>query len=206
MINVMLVDDHWTIHNTIMQILKNVDDIKIKAQAQNGQEAIRLCDETRPDVILMDVMMPEMDGIEATRIIHEKYPDLPILGLSSFDDGAGVRMMLNNGAAGYILKDSLVKDLVSTIRLLHQGRSIFSREITDMLLRQQTEPQQDFGLTAREKEILILFANGMSHHEMAQKLNISRSTVKFHIANVLEKFGVETRAEAIVLAVRNNLL
>ncbi len=206
MIYVMLVDDHWAVHNAITQILKNIDDIRLIGQAHDGQEAIKLCDDIHPDVILMDVVMPELDGIEATRIIHNKYPELPILGLSSFNDGEGVRAMLNNGATGYILKDSLIKDLVSTIRLLHQGRSVFSREITQLLLKQQSGTQHDFGLTLREKEILILMANGMSHNEMAAKLSISRSTVKFHIANIQEKFGVESRAEVIVLAVKNNLL
>jgi NarL family two-component system response regulator LiaR len=206
MIHVMLVDDHWAIHKAVTQVLKNVDEVKLISQAHDGREAIQLCDDTRPDVVLMDVVMPEMDGIEATKIIHAKYPELPILGLSSFDDGEGVRAMLNNGAVGYILKDALVKDLVATINLLYQGRSVFSREITQLLLQQAAEPKNDFGLTTRERQILILLADGMSHNEMAIKLNISRSTVKFHITNILEKFGVESRAEAIVLAVRNNLL
>ncbi|HRF97342.1 MAG TPA: response regulator transcription factor, partial [Aggregatilineales bacterium] len=146
---------------------------------------------------------------EATRIIHEKYDMTKILVLSSFQDDESVLAMLESGAIGYVLKGSLTGDLVSAIRTAMTGASVFSAEITSVLLKSTHETSlvgHDFGLTTRELEVLRLMAKGENNPEIADKLVISQSTVKFHITNILDKMRVETRSEAIVLAAKNNLV
>ena len=151
--------------------------------------------------------MPIMDGLEATQKIRQDDPKIKILALSSFQDDASVHGMLERGAVGYILKSVLARDLVNIIRMIHAGNTVLSSAVAQVAL-QQAKPKQnrDFGLTQRELEILRLMAKGQNNDAIAHQLVISRSTVKFHITNVVEKMGVKTRAEAIVLAARNNLI
>jgi NarL family two-component system response regulator LiaR len=207
-IRILLVDDHAWVHQAVATILKIAPDIELVGQANNGVEALRLCEELLPDLILMDVVMPHINGIEATRIIREKYDMTKILVLSSFQDDESVLAMLESGAIGYVLKGSLTGDLVSAIRTAMTGASVFSAEITSVLLKSTQENLigHDFGLTTRELEVLRLMAKGENNPEIADKLVISQSTVKFHIANILDKMRVETRSEAIVLAAKNNLV
>ena len=204
-IRLMLIDDHRSTHEIVKGILLSSGDIKLVAQGSNGEDALYLCDEVRPDVILMDIVMPGIDGVEATKLIHTKHPEVKILALSSFQDDDSVRQMLQSGAVGYVLKGSLMQDLVNTIRATFRGKAVFSPEITQTLLR-SPETKNDFGLTDREKEVLRLLASGMNNNEIGDKLVISVSTVKFHITNILVKMQVETRAEAIVLAAKNDLV
>ncbi len=203
-IRVILIDDHRHIHNAVSLLLDTVDDIQLIGQGSNGSEALQLCKELGPDVILMDVVMPGMSGLEATLRISEQHPTIKILVLSSFEDHESVRTMLKNGAVGYILKSSLVYDLVNTICATFHGKSVFSPEIINALLHAPAS-DKDFSLTEREREVLTLITRGMNNNEIADLLVISRSTVKFHLNNILLKMHVETRAEAIVLATRNNL-
>ncbi len=206
-IRIILVDDHSRVHEAVSTILDTVDNIELVAQGSNGEEAIHLCDEYKPDLVLMDVVMPVMGGVEATRSIHQKYPEIKILVLSSFQDDESVRAMLENGAIGYVLKGSLSHDLVNTIRTAYEGRAVFSTEITQVLLKPaKSEKKRDFGLTGREREVLKLMADGLNNIQIAQELTISRSTVKFHISNILHKMGVSTRAEALVVAAKNDLI
>jgi NarL family two-component system response regulator LiaR len=206
-IRVLLVDDHRHMHEIVMTILAEVDDIELVAQASNGQEALLLCAQRQPDVILMDIVMPIMNGLEATEKIRRQHSDIKILALSSFQDDETVHGMLERGAAGYILKSALARDLINTIRIIYSGHTVLSNEVAQAAF-QQTKPKQrrDFGLTQREMEILRLMAQGLNNDAVADQLVISRSTVKFHITNVIEKIGVKTRAEAIVIAARNNLV
>jgi NarL family two-component system response regulator LiaR len=204
-IRIMLVDDHRAIHELITQLMLSADDMEIVAQGHNGLDALSLCEATYPDVIIMDVVMPNMDGVEATRRIHEKYPAIKILVLSAYQDDDSVRIMLKNGAAGYILKNSLAQELLNTVRATFRGKAVFSQEVADALVN-PSAVQKHFGLTHREEEILKLVARGMSNNEIAEALFIGRSTVQFHVTNILLKLHVETRSEAIVLAVKNNLI
>lgn len=179
------------------------------AQGHNGHDAVRLCEQFEPDILLLDIVMPGMNGIDATREIHQRFPHIRILVLSSFQDDDSVRQMLSSGAAGYVVKGSLAADLAETVRLVHGGKAVFSAEITQTLLSvsiPETPAHSDFGLTGREREILRLVAEGKNNGEVAAQLVISQSTVKFHLVNILAKMQVETRAEAIVLAARHNLL
>ena len=205
-IRVALIDDHRRIHELVADVLNATDDIDLVAQGSTGEEALQLCATIAPDVILMDVLMPIMDGIDATRLIHDRYPDIKILTLSSFQDDDSVRAMMANGAIGYVLKGSIVHDLVSTIRATYLGKAVFSVEVTQTLLNRDSTAPQSFGLTERELEVLRQIAAGQNNGEIAARLIISQSTVKFHLVNIMRKMNVDTRAEAIVLSARNNLL
>lgn len=207
-IRVLLADDQLRVHEAVILALRGADDIVLVGQAADGDEAVILCGQLLPDLVLMDVLMPGIGGIEATRRIRQRQPEVNILVLSAMQDDTTVRAMLEAGAVGYVLKDSLARDLAATIRATHAGNAVFSQRITDRLL-QNSQPapiSQGFGLTERELEVLKLMAEGLNNGELAARLHISQSTVKFHITNILDKMGVATRPEAIVLAAKNNLV
>jgi DNA-binding NarL/FixJ family response regulator len=204
-IRVALVDDHDYVHQTVEILLGSVTDIDLVAEGINGHDAIRLCQSVRPDIILMDVIMPDMGGIEATQIIHERFPEIRVLVLSSYQDNENVYAMLRSGASGYIVKGSLAQDLLSTIRATYAGNTVLSADIASRLLN-PSQPPPDITLTDRELEVLGLMAAGINNPQIAYHLNISQSTVKFHISNILDRLGVETRAEALVSAARHNLI
>jgi two-component system, NarL family, response regulator LiaR len=206
-IRVLLVDDHRHIHQIVMTLLSGVTDIELVGQASNGQEALILCLEHQPDIALMDIMMPVMGGLETTQRLHQQHPNIKILVLSNFHDDEIVRDLLKEGAVGYILKTALARDLLNTIRNIYLGNTVLSEEIAQIVLHpREMKSQRDFGLTQRELEVLKLVAEGLNNGEIAHKLIISPSTVKFHIANLCQKMQVQTRVEAIVLAARNNLV
>lgn len=206
-IRVLLIDDNRYFQDAVNIVLGTVDDIILVGQGSNGAQALPLCEQLKPDLVLMDVIMPIMSGVEATDLIHRRYPQIKILVLSSSHDEENVREMLVKGAAGYVLKGSLASDLVNTIRTVYSGKTVFSTEITSLLLHApEKESIPDFGFTRRELGVLKLMAEGLSHKEIAARLIISQSTVKFHIANVLKKMSVDTRAEAIVLAAKYHLI
>ena len=204
-IRVVLIDDHLQIHTVVQATLFSTPDFKLVGQGANGQDAIALCEQYKPDIVLMDVVMPIMDGIEATKILHERFPNIKILVLSSFHDHESVYTMLRNGAVGYLTKDSLAKDLAETIRATFQGKMVFSSEIGAQLVS-SSHPAVNFHLTDRELEVLVLLAEGLTNQQSAQRLSISVSTLKFHMNNIYEKLGVQTRSEALVLAAKNNLI
>jgi NarL family two-component system response regulator LiaR len=204
-IRVILIDDHTQIHRAIDILLRPVADIILVAQGANGKDALYLCEQYQPDVVLMDVIMPVMDGIQATKILNERFPEIKVLVLSSFQDHESVYSMLRNGAVGYLTKSTLSKDLVETIRTTFQGKMVFSSEVGAHLVS-KPQPLIDFHLTDRELEVLVLMADGLNMPEMAEKLVISPATVKYHINNICKKLGVRTRSEALVLAAKNNLV
>ena len=206
MIRVLLADDHSKIHRSIAAVIDFIEGMVLVAQAGNGEEAVQLCREYQPDIVLMDVVMPHMSGIEATRLIREEFPDIKILALSSFEDEDSVRDMLLAGASGYLLKQGSIDDLAETIRAAYSDKAVFSPEVTQALLRRSDNPQHDYGLTSREVEILRLMVDGLSNTEIAAALTISPSTAKFHVGNVLGKLGVTGRVEAVALAVSQNLV
>jgi two-component system, NarL family, response regulator LiaR len=201
-IRVAVVDDHLKVHIAIEAAVESFEDLELVAHGSNGREALHLCADFSPHIILMDVMMPEQNGIEATRAIHEQYPNIKVLALSSFQDEEGVRAMLQAGAVGYVLKTSSIDDLAHTIRAAHSGKSVFSPEITQALLNvPRPEAPPEFGLTAREREVLKLLVDGLNNAEIAAALTISLSTAKFHVSSVFGKLGVTNRVEAVALAV-----
>jgi NarL family two-component system response regulator LiaR len=204
-IRVVLIDDHAQMHRIVRTILDATSDIELVGQGANGQEGIVLCEQYQPDIVLMDVVMPVMDGIEATKTLHERLPATKILVLSSFQDHESVHAMLHNGAVGYIVKSSLAEDLAETIRATFQGKMVFSSEVGVHLMA-PPQPAVDFHLTDRELEVLVLLAEGLTNRQSALRLSISQSTLKYHMANIYQKLGVQTRSEALVLAAKNNLI
>jgi NarL family two-component system response regulator LiaR len=210
MIRLIVVDDHIKVHQGIAAIIDAFDDLEIVGHASNGQEAISLVYEQQPDLVLMDVVMPVMNGIEATKRIHATQPHTKILALSSFQDADSVRAMLNAGAVGYVLKNASIDDLVHTVRAAHSGKIVLSPEISTLLLELPHTPTPvrgtDFGLTQREREILSLVVSGRNNGEIAAVLTISLSTVKFHVSSIFNKMGVTNRVEAARLAVESGLV
>jgi len=204
-IRVVLVDDHTQMHRIVHAILGATTDIKLVGQGANGQEGIALCEQYLPDIVLMDVVMPVIDGIEATKVLHERLPMMKILVLSSFQDHESVYAMLRNGAVGYLVKSSLAQDLAETIRATYQGKMVFSSEVGAHLVS-PPQPAVNFHLTDRELEVLVHLAEGLTNQQTALKLSISQSTLKFHMTNIFQKLGVQTRSEALVLAAKNNLI
>jgi NarL family two-component system response regulator LiaR len=206
-IRVILIDDHRHVHEIVSTLIQGVDDIELVAQGSNGEEAIRLCQEFHPDLVVMDVVMPGLDGIAATRIVREKYPNVRVLALSSFQDHETIWGMLEAGASGYVLKGELTGDLIHTIHTTFEGKTVFSEEVVKQILHSASAEQPGtFNLTEREIEILRLMAGGENNPAIAYQLSISQSTVKFHITNILSKMDVETRSEALVLAAKSGLL
>ena len=207
-IRVLVVDDHRHIHEVITRVLVGIPDISLVGQAANGVEAVRLCEDVRPDLVLMDVVMPVMDGMQATERIREKFPHLKILVLSSFQDHESVHQLLRSGAVGYITKDALAHDLVNVIRTTMQGQAVFSPTVIEKLISPEPPAQaiDKFNLTDRELEILVLMADGLTLQQMALKLSITLSTVKYHSANIFRKLGAQNRSEALVVAMKNNLI
>jgi NarL family two-component system response regulator LiaR len=208
-IRIVLVDDHIKVHRAIAAAIDVWDDLELVGQGSNGKEAVQLCEDYGPDVVLMDVIMPEMDGIDATRVISQRFPHIKVLALSSFQDEDSVRAMLEAGAVGYLLKSSSIDDLAQTIRTAHQGTAVFSAEVTQVLLRSSASPpvpSRDYGLTPRESEVLKLMVEGLNNRQIAEALVVSQSTAKFHVSSILAKLKVESRVEAVALAVERKLV
>ena len=211
-INIILVDDRSGIHIAVEQVLSIQDDIKLVAHGNSGQEAIELCDTYKPDIVLMDVIMPGMNGIEATRAILDQHPKIKVLALSSFQDQEAIKGILEAGAVGYVLKtaDALTDTLIDTIRDVYNGKSVLSPTILSMLLQpsppEQIRPSTFYGLTRRELEILRYLTEGKNNNEIADMLTVSLSTVKHHVSSILSKLNASTRTEAVSLAVKQKLV
>ncbi|MDQ7024311.1 MAG: response regulator transcription factor [Anaerolineae bacterium] len=209
-IRVLLVDDHSSIHIAITANIEIFDDFEIVGHASNGEEAIKLARQLNPNVILMDVIMPKMGGLEATRYIHEQQPDIKILALSSFQDDDSVRDMLKAGAVGYVLKNSSIDDIAHTIRAAHAGKSVFSQEVTRVLMsdsaKKTVNPTGDYDLTPRELDVLRLLVKGQNNKQIAEELTISLSTAKFHVSRILSKLNASSRVEAVTTAIEHHLV
>ena len=206
-IKVILVDDHNVVRSGLATFLKAFDDLELVGEARNGLEAFKLCHQKKPDVILMDLMMPEMDGIEATRAILAENPDIKIIAMTSFEDETLVHGVLAAGAISYLIKNVTSDELAKAIRDAASGRSTLSPEAARVLI-QATRPAKlaVFDLTEREQEVLNLVVQGQSNQHIAESLVISLATVKAHISNILSKLQVSSRAEAIAFAIRNKLV
>jgi len=203
----MLVDDHNVVRSGLATFLKAYDDLELVGEAKNGFEAVNLCRARNPDVILMDLMMPEMDGIAATRAILEDCPDIKIIAMTSFDEEELVHGVLAAGAISYLLKNVSSEALAKAIRNAASGQSTLSPEAARVLV-QATRPtkQPSFDLTEREMEVLNLVVQGKSNQLIAETLFISLATVKAHISSILSKLQVSSRAEAIAYAIKHKII
>ncbi|MBN1666214.1 MAG: response regulator transcription factor [Anaerolineales bacterium] len=206
-IRVMIVDDHALVRSGLEAFLLIQKDLKLVAQAKNGQQAISLCAEAQPDVILMDLLMPGMGGIDTICQIKQQFPRIQCIALTSYKDEDLVQGALKAGAIGYLLKDVSSEDLASAIRSAHVGRPALAPEAAQALIHISMKgPAIGADLTDREREVLTLMVAGLNNPDIADRLVISRGTVKFHVSSILSKLGVSSRTEAVSLALQNHLV
>ena len=206
-IRVMLVDDHTMVRRGLATFLKIFDDLQLAGEAESGEAAIQLCAEVLPDVILMDMVMPDMDGAATTRAIRQQFPQVQVIALTSFREGELVKHALEAGAIGYLLKDVSADELAGAIRAAHAGRVTLSPEAAQALVETANQPPAPgLDLTEREREVLALMVEGLNNTQIAGRLTVSTSTVKSHVSNILSKLGVASRTEAVTLALRSRLI
>jgi NarL family two-component system response regulator LiaR len=207
----MIVDDHALVRTGLGAFLQVYDDLEMVAEAGSGEEAIQLCRELQPDVVLMDLVMPGMDGTEAMRAIREHWPHIQIIALTSFKEQEWIDKTLRAGAVGYLLKNVQADELAEAIRAAYAGHPTLVPEATQALIQitrsEYKGPESPgYDLSPREREVLALLVQGLSNPAIAGQLNVSRSTVAAHISRILSKLGVSNRAEAIALALRCKLV
>jgi NarL family two-component system response regulator LiaR len=206
-IRVMLVDDHSMVRRGLATFLKVFDGLQLVGEAENGPAAIKLCGEVQPDVVLMDMVMPDMDGAAATRIIRQQFPQIQVIVLTSFKEGELIKNALEAGAIGYLLKDVSADELAKAIRAADSGRATLSPEVAQTLVEAANQPPPPgLDLTEREREVLSLMIEGLNNTQIAGRLTVSPSTIKSHVSNVLSKLGVASRTEAVTLALRNHIV
>lgn len=206
-IHVMIVDDHTMVRRGLATFLQVFDDLVLVGEADDGETAIQLCAQILPDVILMDMVMPNIDGVTATRAIHQRFPMVKVIALTSFKEEGLVQNALQAGAIGYLLKNVSAEELAQAIRAAHVGHATFSSEVTQEMIRTATQlPLPGHDLTERERAVLVLMVAGLNNSEIAEKLVVSPSTIKSHVSHILAKFGVSSRTEVVALAVRHHLV
>jgi NarL family two-component system response regulator LiaR len=209
-IRVLIVDDHALVRTGLAAFLRVRDDLELVAEAENGEQALRLCEQHQPDVVLMDLVLPGMDGVAATSAIRKRWPHIQVIALTSFKDQEWVGKALQAGAIGYLLKNVSIDELADAVRAAHAGRATLAPEATQALVHAvrsaSQAPEPGYGLSPREGEVLALLVEGLSNPEIAARLTISRSTVAGHVSSILAKLGVSNRAEAISMAFRAKLV
>jgi NarL family two-component system response regulator LiaR len=206
-IRVMIVDDHAVVRSGLATFMMVYEDLELVAEAGSGPEALAKCPSAQPDVVLMDLVMPGMDGAETTQTMRERCPNIKVIALTSFKDEELVQRALKAGAISYLLKNVSADALADAIRAAFHGQSTLSPEATEALIHAATQqPKPTFDLTPREIEVLALMVQGMSNPEIAEALVVSRSTAKFHVSSILSKLGVSSRTEAVAMALQEKLV
>lgn len=207
-IRIMIVDDHGIVRGGLSTFLMTCEDMELVGEAANGEQALKLCTQVEPDVILMDLVMPGMDGATATQLIREQHPAVQVIALTSFKERELVETALQAGAIGYLLKDVSAEELANAIRAAYAGKPTLAPEAAQALIQAARQPALEIGfdLTEREREVLALLVKGMNNNDIAEKLVVSNSTAKFHVSSILSKLGASSRTEAVVIAINNNLV
>ena len=208
LIRVMLVDDHAVVRSGLSTFLMTCDDMELVGEASSGELALSICPQAKPDVVLMDLVMPGLDGATTTRLIREKYPEIQVIALTSFKEQELVQGALEAGAIGYLLKDVTADELANAIRAAYAGKPTLAPEAAQVLIQATRQPAEKIGsdLTNREREVLALMVKGLNNNEIADKLIVSRSTAKFHVSSILSKLEATSRTEAAAIALKNNLV
>lgn len=209
MIRVLLVDDHEMVRLGVSAYLSIQEDIMVIGEAENGRIGLEKALQLRPDVILMDLVMDEMDGIEATQKILKEWPEAKIIIVTSFLDDEKVYPAIEAGASGYLLKTSMANEIAEAIRKTNRGERVLEKEVTDKMiehLAKKNTPVLHHDLTNRENEILLLIAQGKSNQEIADDLYITLKTVKTHVSNILSKLAVEDRTQAAIYAFKHDMI
>ncbi len=206
-IRVMVVDDHKVVRTGLADFLLAYDDLEFAGEASSGEDAVLMCGKVNPHVILMDLVMEGMDGAEATRVIRDTCPDIQVIALTSYKEEDLVQKAIQAGAIGYLLKNVSAQELADAIREAYEGRPTLAPEAAQALMHATTKPPElGYDLTEREREVLALMVEGLNNPEIAERLVISRSTVKHHVRSILSKLGTSSRTEAVALAVKHNLV
>lgn len=206
-IRVLLVDDHAVVRSGLSAFLLAYDDLELVGEASGGERALQLCPQAQPDVVLMDLMMPGIDGVTATGLIRAKCPHIQVIALTSFKEQELVEGALKAGAIGYLLKDVSADELANAIRSAAAGKPTLALEATQVLIQATRAPAEKpgFDLTEREREVLVLMVEGLNNNQIAEKLVISVSTAKFHVSSILSKLNAASRTEAVAIALQNDL-
>jgi len=206
-IRVLIVDDHDMVRAGLATFLEVSDDLELVGEAKDGREAILFCEQKNPDVILMDLVMPVMDGVSAIKEIRKRWPGVQVVALTSFQEGDLVQQALQAGATGYLLKNADIQTLSHAIREAHAGKSVLAHEAVQALVEATQQPSEpEYNLTRREMEVLALMVEGLNNPAISDRLFISIGTTRSHVSNILSKLGVSNRAEAIALALRSKII
>lgn len=203
---IMLVDDHAVVRSGLSAFLSVNPDLELVGEAENGEQAVVRAGILKPEVILMDLMMPVMDGVAATRAIKKQHPEIQIIALTSFQEDELVQNALKAGAVGYLMKNVTARELAAAIRAAKDGKMTLSPEAAQALVRATQQAQETEALTEREREVLRLMVDGLNNAEIAERLVVSLSTVKYHISNILMKLGVDNRVAAVTTAIQKRLV
>jgi NarL family two-component system response regulator LiaR len=204
----MLVDDHTVVRSGLGAFLTAFDDFELVGEAASGERAVLLSQQVKPDVVLMDLMMPGMDGATATKLIRENHPEIQVIALTSFKEKELVEKALQAGAIGYLLKDVSADELANAIRSAAAGKPTLAPEAAQVLIQSTRAPVSKPGidLTEREREVLAHMIDGLNNNQIAEQLVVSVSTVKFHVSSILSKLNAVSRTEAVSIALQNHLV
>lgn len=207
-IRVLITDDHAVVRNGLSSFLMAYDDLELVGEAKNGEQAVMLCEKLHPDVVLMDLVMPAMDGATAIGLIKQNHPEIQVLALTSYKEHKLVHGALKAGAIGFLLKDISASDLAAAIRSAFVGKPTLAPEAVEALIHASQESENQIGndLTDREREVLTLMVEGLNNKQISERLYVSQSTAKSHVSNVLTKLNVNSRTEAVSIALRNKLV
>jgi NarL family two-component system response regulator LiaR len=205
-IRVFIVDDHEIVRSGLAAFLRVARDLELVGEAGTGEEGVRVCERVQPDVVLMDMVMPGMDGVAATRELRERCPRSRVIALTSFPEEDLVRRALTAGASGYLLKNVSGSELAAAIRAAHADKPVLAPEAARALIQQATHQSLGHDLSVREREVLKLLTAGVSNRVIAERLIVSPSTVDFHVSNILGKLGATTRTEAVAIAIQHHLV
>ena len=206
-IRVLLVDDHEMVRRGLGVFVQSFDDLNLVGEVVNGKEALDFLADTTADVILMDIMMPVMGGIEAIQEIQSRWPEIKILAMTSFEDEDLVKDAISSGAIGFLMKNATIDELAAAIRNAHVGKATLAPEAAQILMDAATKPpEKDYQLTRREHDVLTQMVEGKTNPEIAEVLSVSRATVKTHVSNILGKLNVSSRLEAVKLALEKKLV